>query len=218
MMYFGVPVLDVKAGSYSCRPRNNQRGAKVSEHAFGNALDVMAFILADGREITVVKGWRGDPAEQEFLREAFVGACRYFNTVLGPGSDPFHHDHLHLDLARHNPRGDRRVCSRSSSSNRGSTQSRAGLRRPLAPSAELAPIDMEDDVEGASTGRAASMSRADQGKQGPRVSPPIFPAVTARGLRSRMRLDSRRCRPKRPPAQTYAAPPPCGVRATSPWH
>ena len=61
MMYFGVPVVDVKAGSYSCRPRNNQRGAKVSEHAFGNAIDVMAFIFADGREVTVVKGWKGDP-------------------------------------------------------------------------------------------------------------------------------------------------------------
>ena len=59
MMYFGVPVRRRKAGSYSCRPRNNQRGAKVSEHAFGNALDVMAFVLADGREITVVEGLEG---------------------------------------------------------------------------------------------------------------------------------------------------------------
>jgi hypothetical protein len=109
-MYFGVPVADLKAGSYSCRPRNNQMGAKVSEHAFGNALDVMAFVLADGREINVEKGWRGDPAEQEFLREAFVGACRYFTTVLAPGSDPFHYNHIHIDLARHDPRGQRRIC------------------------------------------------------------------------------------------------------------
>ena len=58
-LYFGVPVVDLRAGSYSCRPRNNQRGAKLSEHSFGNALDVMAFVLADGREVTVVKGWRG---------------------------------------------------------------------------------------------------------------------------------------------------------------
>ena len=50
------------------------------------------------------------PAEQEFLREAFVGACRYFTTVLGPGSDAFHYDHLHIDLARHDPRGERRIC------------------------------------------------------------------------------------------------------------
>jgi hypothetical protein len=85
-------------------------GAKVSEHAFGNALDVMAFILADGREISVEKGWRGNSAEQDFLREAFIGACRYFTTVLAPGSDVFHYNHLHIDLARHDPRGDRRIC------------------------------------------------------------------------------------------------------------
>ncbi|WP_441969494.1 extensin family protein [Microvirga sp. 2MCAF38] len=110
IMYFGVPLADLRAGSYSCRSRNNLSGAKKSEHAFGNALDVMAFALADGREITVVKGWKGDPAEQEFLREVFVGACRHFTTVLAPGSDQFHYDHIHLDLARHNPRGDRSIC------------------------------------------------------------------------------------------------------------
>nr|WP_112662929.1 extensin family protein [Microvirga flavescens] len=110
VMYFGVPLADLKAGSYSCRPRNNQYGAKTSEHAFGNAMDVMAFALADGREVTVAKGWKGDASEQEFLREVFVGACRHFTTVLGPGADPFHYDHLHLDLARHNPRGDRSIC------------------------------------------------------------------------------------------------------------
>jgi len=110
VLYFGVPVVDLKAGSYSCRPRNNQRGAKLSEHSFGNALDVMAFVLADGRQIVVEKGWRGDPAEQDFLREAFVGACRYFTTVLAPGSDPHHYNHIHIDLARHDPRGERRIC------------------------------------------------------------------------------------------------------------
>lgn len=109
-LVFGVRVAELRAGSYSCRPRNNQRGAKLSEHSFGNALDVMAFKLADGRVITVAKGWKGAPEEQEFLREAFVGACRYYTTVLGPGSDMFHYDHFHLDLARHDARGTRRVC------------------------------------------------------------------------------------------------------------
>lgn len=109
-LIFGMRVAELRAGSYSCRPRNNQRGAKLSEHSFGNALDVMAFKLADGRVITVAKGWKGAPEEQEFLREAFVGACRYYTTVLGPGSDMFHYDHFHLDLARHDPRWTRRVC------------------------------------------------------------------------------------------------------------
>lgn len=109
-LYLGTTVSDLRAGSYSCRSRNNQRGARYSEHAFGNALDVMGFRLADGRELSVRAGWRGRPEEQEFLREVFVGACRRFTTVLGPGSDVFHHDHFHLDLARHDPRGRRRVC------------------------------------------------------------------------------------------------------------
>jgi Extensin-like protein C-terminus len=109
-LYFGTAVVDVKSGSYSCRPRNSRSGAKLSEHSFGNALDVMGFRFADGRQLTVVKGWRGAPEEQQFLREVFVGACQYFNTVLGPGADMFHYDHFHLDLARHDPRGVRRLC------------------------------------------------------------------------------------------------------------
>jgi extensin-like protein len=109
-LYFGASVAEVRSGSYSCRSRNSQRGARLSEHAFGNAVDVMAFRFADGREVSVVRGWRGAPEEQEFLREVFVGACGYFNTVLGPGADMFHHDHFHLDLARHDPRGQRHIC------------------------------------------------------------------------------------------------------------
>jgi hypothetical protein len=106
----GSELAELRAGSYACRSRNNQRGARLSEHAFGNALDVMAFRLQDGREITISGGWHGQPQQQEFLREVFVGACRHFTTVLGPGSDAFHYDHFHLDLARHDPRGVRRVC------------------------------------------------------------------------------------------------------------
>lgn len=109
-LYYGARVVEMKSGSYSCRPVNNQRGGKLSEHSFGNAVDVSAFRLSNGREIRVASGWKGDQASQEFLREVFVGACEHFTTVLGPGADPFHYDHFHLDLARHNPRGTRRVC------------------------------------------------------------------------------------------------------------
>ncbi|CAH1663991.1 extensin-like domain-containing protein [Chelatococcus asaccharovorans] len=101
MLYFGQPVTAVNAGSYSCRSMNNKAGAARSEHSFGNAVDIMSLTLADGRVITILKGWRGAPEEQEFLREIFVGSCRYFSTVLGPGADAYHYDHLHLDLARH---------------------------------------------------------------------------------------------------------------------
>jgi hypothetical protein len=203
MMYFGVPVLDVKAGSYSCRPRNNQRGAKVSEHAFGNALDVMAFILADGREVTVVKGWKGDPAEQEFLREAFVGACRYFNTVLGPGSDPFHYDHLHLDLARHNPRGDRRVCRPVLKFEPRIDPVQSRLATPLEPSAEIAPIDMEEDSEGSNTGSGIA------GPSGPGGGPGFAADLPGPNgsWASQPRVQAPMQAPMQAPAQTYAAPP-----------
>lgn len=109
-LYFGSPVVELDSGSYACRTRNSQRGARLSEHAFGNAVDVMSFTLADGRRITVAQGWRGEPTERDFLREVFVGACGTFKTVLGPGSDAFHYDHFHLDLARHDARGERSVC------------------------------------------------------------------------------------------------------------
>ncbi|MFC7396959.1 extensin family protein [Chelatococcus sp. GCM10030263] len=108
MLYFGSPVAKMNAGSYSCRSMNNQAGASRSEHSYGNAVDIMSLRLVDGRVIDVEKGWRGAPAEQEFLREIFVGACRYFSTVLAPGSDRFHYNHLHLDLARH-AKG-RKIC------------------------------------------------------------------------------------------------------------
>nr|PZN45445.1 MAG: extensin [Pseudomonadota bacterium] len=107
-LYFGATVTELRAGSYSCRSMNNRPGARRSEHSYGNAVDVMAFHLSDGRKITVAKGWKGDPVEQEFLREVFVGSCRYFSTVLGPGSDAYHYDHFHLDLARH-AKG-RKIC------------------------------------------------------------------------------------------------------------
>jgi hypothetical protein len=219
-MYFGVPLVDVKAGSYSCRPRNNQRGAKLSEHAFGNALDVMGFVLADGREISVEKGWRGrDPAEQEFLREAFVGACRYFTTVLGPGSDAFHSDHLHLDLARHDPRGQRRICKPILKfTPRIDPERSQEVLQSAAAASDLAPVDLEQDVaEGeayippapppapALTAPASPVQRYSSsngyaadlpGPDAPRVSsPPAYPPLPPSG---------------RPLEQTYAPPRPQG--------
>jgi hypothetical protein len=79
---------------------NGQSGASISEHAFGNALDVSAFKLASGREVKVRDGWKGMQEERGFLRQIFAAACDRFSTVLGPGADAFHYDHFHLDLAR----------------------------------------------------------------------------------------------------------------------
>ena len=99
--WFGQQVVEIKQiSAYSCRGMNGQRGARISEHAFGNALDIAAFTLADGRRVTVKNGWHGSPEEQGFLRDVHAAACQQFSTVLAPGSNRFHYDHIHVDLAR----------------------------------------------------------------------------------------------------------------------
>jgi hypothetical protein len=111
---FGQKVATVNVfGAYSCRAIDNMAGAQLSEHAFGNAVDVAGFTLADGREIDFVHDWkRTDSQESAFLHEAHAGACQYFTTVLGPGADAFHYNHIHLDLANHGATdtGPRRIC------------------------------------------------------------------------------------------------------------
>lgn len=111
---FGQPVATIDSmGSYSCRPIDNIHGAHLSEHSFGNATDIGGFRLADGHEIKVVTAWtRGTDQEQAFLREVQAGACNIFTTVLAPGADMFHYNHIHLDLAMHGrtSTGLRRIC------------------------------------------------------------------------------------------------------------
>lgn len=94
----GAAALEI-AGSYACRGRNNQAGARLSEHARGRAVDVSAIRLRDGTALSVARDWGGGPAG-EALRAMWRAACGPFGTVLGPGSDPYHDDHLHLDTAR----------------------------------------------------------------------------------------------------------------------
>ena len=99
--WLGQPVVEIKQiSAYSCRGMNGQSGARISEHAFGNALDISAFVLADGRKVTVKDGWYGVPEEQGFLRDVQAAACEQFSTVLAPGSNRFHYDHIHVDLMR----------------------------------------------------------------------------------------------------------------------
>lgn len=102
MAWIGEPVVAIKQmSSYSCRPMNGQAGAKISEHAFGNALDIGGFRFAGGRVITVKNGWKGTPEERGFLLQVQAGACDRYRTVLAPGSNVFHYDHIHVDLMRH---------------------------------------------------------------------------------------------------------------------
>lgn len=102
------PARIVNASSYACRSRGH-KGRRLSEHAYGNALDIGAFVLEDGRRIDVAHQPKGS-AEARFLASIRESACRYFTTVLGPGYDKAHADHFHLDVARHTSDGDYRFC------------------------------------------------------------------------------------------------------------
>ena len=130
MRWFGVRVVEIKQiSAYSCRGMNGNPHAHISEHAFGNALDIAAFTLADGRRITVKTGWRGMPEEQGFLRDVQGAACQQFNTVLAPGSNAHHEDHIHVDLMR---RASRRTICQPAAVSGEQVAARAGQRNPYA--------------------------------------------------------------------------------------
>ena len=101
----GAPLRGLdEAGSYECRGFNRVVGAPLSQHGRANALDVRALRLVDGRvigltDVGIAKNWR------EGLR---TSACARFTTVLGPGSDGYHEEHIHLDLAERH--GGYRLC------------------------------------------------------------------------------------------------------------
>lgn len=161
---FGQPVAQIDTmGSYSCRAMNGQAGGHISEHAFGNALDVAGFRLADGRRITVVHDWtHGDDQAQAFLRDVHAGACNTFTTVLGPGYNIFHYNHIHVDLAMHGggSRGLRHICKPIPEQSRpGPQQAPDGL--PEAP-------QMEEEQDVASS----AMPSAGRSERGPSMGAP----------------------------------------------
>ena len=100
--------LDLKGidnyAAYDCRGRNNVSGAKISEHGKGNALDIRSLRLSDGTVIRLA-----DAHAPKELREGLrKKTCARFATVLGPGSDGYHEDHIHVDLAER--RGGMHMC------------------------------------------------------------------------------------------------------------
>ncbi|MEO1044315.1 MAG: extensin family protein [Pseudomonadota bacterium] len=95
----GSDLVEIETlGSYNCRKIAGS--LRLSQHAHANAIDVAAFVLADGRRITVKNGWNGSRAERKFLRTVHGSACKRFGTVLGPEFNAAHRDHLHLDMAK----------------------------------------------------------------------------------------------------------------------
>jgi hypothetical protein len=101
----GAPLRAIENyDSYDCRGMNRVSGAKLSEHGKANALDIRSLRLTDGKvvrltDIAVARGFR------ERIRQS---ACVRFTTVLGPGSDGYHEEHVHVDLAERH--GGYRLC------------------------------------------------------------------------------------------------------------
>lgn len=95
----GSPLAKIETmGSYSCR--NVAGSERRSAHATANAIDVSAFILADGRRISVLEKWyAGNSGERQFLTTVHQSACKRFGTVLGPAYNAAHRDHLHVELS-----------------------------------------------------------------------------------------------------------------------
>jgi hypothetical protein len=99
--YLGADVVRIETfGTYSCRNVNNGRSGKLSQHAYANAIDVSAFVLRDGRRISLLSGWNGTSQERNFLRRLHQSACKRFGTVLGPDYNGAHANHFHFDMAK----------------------------------------------------------------------------------------------------------------------
>jgi hypothetical protein len=108
--HLGSPIARLIVGpGYACRFRNNARGGKLSEHAFGNAIDIVGFETAGGETIAVSSYPSLEGAHRAFLEAARTTACGYFTTVLGPGAAA-HDDHFHLDMGRHGKSSNYRIC------------------------------------------------------------------------------------------------------------
>jgi hypothetical protein len=84
-------------GAYSCRRLYGRSTGAWSEHASGNAIDIAAFVLADGRRVRVSADWNGGDGEARFLQRVRDAACGAFATVLSPDYNAAHRDHFHLD-------------------------------------------------------------------------------------------------------------------------
>ncbi len=105
------PLVAVASGpGYQCRNRNNQKNGKISEHAFGNAIDITGFGLVNGKTIKVSALPDGPFQQVRMLMALRISSCGYFTTVLGPGFDEAHKAHFHLDFAKRGKGWNYRIC------------------------------------------------------------------------------------------------------------
>lgn len=189
---FAQQVAEIETmGAYSCRAMNNQPGARISEHAFGNALDIGGFRLADGSEISILRDWtKGDDQTRAFLQDIHAGACGYFTTVLGPGANVFHYNHIHVDLAMHgnSSTGPRRICRPLPQPSTTPERPRDGL--PDAP-------QIDEDIDIATAKAPTPQTLTMRAGPGPAPSAGLPPAYVHP--------------PQRPPAAAYSPIPPATI-------
>lgn len=140
----GISNLD-NFDSFECRGRNRIAGAQLSEHGRANALDVRAFGLANGKSISLT-----DRSVARDLRETVLhSVCARFSTVLGPGSDWYHEDHVHLDLIER--RNNYRICQWN-------------VYDPLPQTAPLLPAERPEEAPPRAVASKTDASKADGAK------------------------------------------------------
>ena len=146
--------------SYECRGRNRVSGAQLSEHGRANALDIRAFKLANGRSISLTD--RNVPRD---VRESVLrSTCARFPTVLGPGSDGYHEDHVHLDLIER--RSNYRICQWN-------------VWDPLPQVAPLLPARRPDEAPPREVAATSNGERSEPAKQGTAKSEDVEPESAA---------------------------------------
>lgn len=101
LAHIGSSLKQISTGpGFTCRRRNNAPTGKLSEHAFGNAIDVIAYKFKDHPDLVVERPEDMPDNQRRFFSAVRKSACGYFTTVLGPGSNAAHASHLHFDLGR----------------------------------------------------------------------------------------------------------------------
>jgi hypothetical protein len=109
--YAGEELVKIETGpGLVCRTRYNKQGEKISEHAKGNAIDIASFVLANKSRITVKGSPKDSKTYRELIRVFRATGCGYFTTILGPGSNAAHEEHLHFDYGMHGKTLNYRIC------------------------------------------------------------------------------------------------------------
>jgi hypothetical protein len=109
--YTGEALARIETGpGLVCRTRYNKPGEKVSEHAKGNAIDIASFVLTGKTRIAVKQSPKDSQVARDLLRAFRATGCGYFTTILGPGSNAAHEEHLHFDYGMHGKTLNYRIC------------------------------------------------------------------------------------------------------------